>query len=92
MILAGVIVHLNAAIIEEVTDVSNHRHHREVIHLFPHFLYCFSEPFTMVIVFYDPRLRVGSAVEHRAGEPKVECSRGTGQIRFFSAKPKIMMC
>ena len=38
MILAGVIVHLNAAIIEEVTDVSNHHHHREVIHLFPHFL------------------------------------------------------
>ena len=38
MILAGVIVHLNAAIIEEETDVSNHHHHREVIHLFPHFL------------------------------------------------------
>ena len=38
MILAGVIVHLNAAITEEVTDVSNHYHHREVIHLFSHFL------------------------------------------------------
>ena len=53
---------------------------------FPIFLSCFSKPFTMVIVFCDPRLRVGSAGEHRAGEPKVECSipaRGTGEIRFL---------